>query len=319
MNLPSDANDDSGIIKLEHEAYSLTLAPQAGCSILRFDYQPPGASEAIPLFRPYDLSSSEPINSGDTGYFPLVPFSNRIRDGVLHWQGQQYALPLNLPPQKHSLHGTGWQFPWQVTQESEAQVVLSYANPSSDWPFDYTARHEITLTEYGLHMALSITNTGHSEMPAGLGFHPYFTRTPNARIHANLPEMWAVDDEVMPTQVVSSPFADSAKTADQVPYILPAEHELDNAFVNFDGKAQIVWPEWGLSANISASEACKFLVIYSPQGERFFCVEPVTNATDGFNQFSRGAQTLEETGTKVLQPGETLAATMRIEFQQHES
>jgi aldose 1-epimerase len=50
-------------------------------------------------------------------------------------------------------------------------------------------------------------------------------------------------------------------------------------------------------------------VIYTPAGQDFFCVEPVSNANDAFNMAARG---VPDTGTVVLAPGEVLAGTMRL-------
>ena len=323
MQSNTQPNTEQGQIALSRGAFRLTLAPQAGASILRFDYQPSSAAAAIPLFRPYQGPSFGTINSGDTGYFPLVPFSNRIRAGVLHWQGRQYSLPLNMPPQPHALHGSGWQSPWHVVDQSAARVLLSLDNPCPQWPFAYRAQQALILTECGLHIDLSITNTGTCEMPAGLGFHPFFSRTPAARLSADLPQMWAVDADIMPKAIIASPFATPSAEASAngnadprpLPQIRVAEHQLDNPFGNFRGQAKILWPEWSLSATIRATETCGFLVIYSPKDADFFCVEPVTHITDGFNQFAKGEQTAHATGTVVLQPGATLAATMTIDIQ----
>ena len=51
------------------------------------------------------------------------------------------------------------------------------------------------------------------------------------------------------------------------------------------------------------------VVIWSPAGENFFCVEPVTNATDAFNLASRG---IAGTGIKTLEPDESLTETMTL-------
>jgi aldose 1-epimerase len=45
------------------------------------------------------------------------------------------------------------------------------------------------------------------------------------------------------------------------------------------------------------------LVIYTPAGRPFFCVEPVSHVTDAFNLAEAGRA---DSGTSVLEPGETL-------------
>ena len=46
-------------------------------------------------------------------------------------------------------------------------------------------------------------------------------------------------------------------------------------------------------------------MIFTPQDEDFFCVEPVSHVTDAFNMLNRGAS---GHGTKILFPDEVLEA-----------
>ena len=54
------------------------------------------------------------------------------------------------------------------------------------------------------------------------------------------------------------------------------------------------------------------VILYSPNGEKFFALEPVTNANDGFNLFAQGDTSC---GVVVLQPGETLKTGFEIRLQ----
>ena len=47
--------------------------------------------------------------------FPLVPYSNRIRAGRFSFRGRAVVEPLNRPPERHAIHGHGWQARWQPT------------------------------------------------------------------------------------------------------------------------------------------------------------------------------------------------------------
>jgi aldose 1-epimerase len=50
-------------------------------------------------------------------------------------------------------------------------------------------------------------------------------------------------------------------------------------------------------------------VVYSPAGEDFFCVEPVSHCTDAFNLAAQGRA---DTGMLTLHPGASLSAAMRF-------
>jgi hypothetical protein len=48
-------------------------------------------------------------------------------------------------------------------------------------------------------------------------------------------------------------------------------------------------------------------LVYTPPGQPFFCVEPVSHVTDAFNLAAAGQP---DTGMRTLQPGEGLDATV---------
>jgi aldose 1-epimerase len=89
-----------------------------------------------------------------------------------------------------------------------------------------------------------------------------------------------------------------------------ASLRMDNGFGGWSGEATIHWPESGLTLAIEADPALfRHLVVFIPPGLDFFCVEPVSNANDGFNLFERG---VEGTGVRVLEPGESLRGEVRF-------
>ena len=60
---------------------------------------------------------------------------------------------------------------------------------------------------------------------------------------------------------------------------------------------------------IEADEIFRHLVVYIPPGRPYFCVEPVSMIGDGFNLMADG---VADTGVRVLEPGETMAGTIRF-------
>src|SRR5258708_5972246 len=79
-----------------------------------------------------------------------------------------------------------------------------------------------------------------------------------------------------------------------------------------DGAARppSAWPEPPPRLEIVAFPPPRPLVIYTPKDRDFFCVEPVSHASGGFALAAAG---VADTGTRLLEPGETLAASMRFE------
>ena len=80
---------------------------------------------------------------------------------------------------------------------------------------------------------------------------------------------------------------------------------LDNIFSSWNREVLISWPEWHAALKISAEAPLDFLVIFTPQDEDYFCVEPVSHVTDAFNLLDRGDSW---TGAKILLPDEILEA-----------
>ena len=295
--------EDTGtVITLRADRARAGIAPRIGGSIAhyhwldgarRHDWLRPAA--------PADLAAG---TADRLACFPLVPFSNRIRDGRFAFGGHAVALPLNHRPQPHALHGHGWQAAWSVVERADDRITLEYDHRAGAWPFPYRARQEFLLTGNELRLSLSLENRGRETMPVGLGFHPYFPRTPRCRLSARVDAMWATDAEVMPTALVDAdPRLGGA-------HGLPvADVMLDNAFTGWRRQATITWPERGAVLSLDADVPLGFLVVYSPAGRDYFCVEPVSHCTDAFNLAAQGRA---DTGMLTLHAGASVSVVVHL-------
>lgn len=236
--------------------------------------------------------------------FPLVPYSNRIRDGRFRFAGRHYRLAANFGTSRHTIHGHGWQRPWRVAAREGDSLALVYEHDGSEWPQPYRAEQRFELADGTLTVAISVTNVGRGAMPAGLGLHPYFSRTPRCTITAGVARMWATDAEVMPTEQVAPRHG-----ADPNAGLRPQAVALDNCFTGFDGRAVIAWPERRRRLTLEADPALAFLVVFTPPGADFFCVEPISHCTDAVNLAATGRG---DTGIRTLAPGERFAARVRF-------
>jgi aldose 1-epimerase len=63
---------------------------------------------------------------------------------------------------------------------------------------------------------------------------------------------------------------------------------------------------------MTAEAPLDFLVVYTPPGRPFFCVEPVSHVTDAFNLAAAGRT---DTGSRALAPGETLRAAVTLSLE----
>jgi len=276
------------LITLRAGDAAVELAPEAGGSVTRYwiergpvtrEWLRPTPAGALRAGHPYLAAA-----------FPLVPYSNRIRAGRFSFRGRSVVEPLNRPPERHAIHGHGWQARWQPTEVTAATARLEYRHPAGAWPWAYHATQRFTLTPSDLTVELSLSNQSAAPMPAGLGWHPYFPRTPRVTITADVRAMWLTDEEKMPTERVAPPAA-------------PFGRGRDNCFVGWSRRVTIDWPELGARLVMRATPPLDYLVVFTPARRPFFCVEPVSHVTDAFNLAEAGRS---DSGILVLEPGETL-------------
>jgi len=292
------------LITLRADGAGLVLAPAAGGSVAR--YWIDGGAVPLDLLRPWRAPRhDEPLAAAA---FPLVPYSNRIRAGrFFSFQGRDVALPLNRPPERHTIHGHGWQAGWRPLEVRAREAVLGYRHAADAWPWAYRARQHFVLAPTSLSVALTLTNESDAAMPAGLGGHPYFQRTPRTTLTADVRAIWLTDDEVMPTTLAAPrPDADPARG------VMVDAVALDNCFVGWRRRAVIERAEDGVRLAMTAEAPLDFLVVYTPPGRPFFCAEPVSHVTDAVNLAAAG---LTDTGASVLEPGETLRATVTLSLE----
>ena len=290
------AKDDTGSLVLRAGELSLELCPAAGGTIAGMWHGD------TPLMRKPDRALLRAGNPRGAASWPLVPWSNRVRGARFDWRGRSISLASDALGGETAIHGNGWRRRWEVRDERPSAAMLMHAHdPDGFWPFAYEARQGFALSATGLVLWMAVTNTGDGDMPAGLGHHPYFRRTPDARLRVGLGEMWEGDEQKFPLRRVPVPERFDFSAGRDVDPV-----DLDAVFVGWTRPARIEWPADGLALDISASEVFGRLVVFIPPGQPFFAVEPVSHDTDAFN--APGAAS----GLRVLAPGQTLQGEMRF-------
>ncbi|MBN1379675.1 MAG: aldose 1-epimerase [Gammaproteobacteria bacterium] len=293
-------------VRLEQGSLQLELAPHAGGSIAAFRFQ--RGSQIINLMRPSSEQALQDGNAGATSCFPLVPFSNRIENGRFEHNGREIELPLNFAGHPHSLHGQGFQHPWQLIEHTSASAAIVYEHAGGDdgWPWVYRAEQRFTLNDETLIASISVQNNSLESMPTGLGFHPFFPKTAAVQLDIGLDQVWLGDEFCIPHTLTEIPehwrFANHRTLEGIV---------LDHCFTGWDGEARIFWPEYKLGLNMTHKGLFKHMVIYVPEGQSFFCVEPVSHVNNAINLAAGG---VENTGYFELAPNETAYAEVRYKL-----
>jgi aldose 1-epimerase len=298
---PVSALDHQAMTSITDGIAIVEIAAHIGGTIASYRWQANGSS--MDWLRPASAAAIAARDAGAMGCFPLVPYSNRIKDSRFEFEGRTIILPGTPPSDPHFEHGHGWRNPWTIAERAENAVVLRYHHAADAWPWDYEAEQAISLENGVLTITISVRNLSQSPMPLGFGLHPYFPATPLARITTKVDGMWETDSEVLPTRLVSIPaYADPANG------LVTSKVELDTVFTGWSRRARIDWPELGRALEIEAEAPLNYMTLYTPANEPFFCLEPVSNITNAFN-LERSAV---ETGQIILQPNAGQSALVRL-------
>jgi aldose 1-epimerase len=280
----------------------VVLVPAVGGSIARFWWEE--GDRSVELLRPAPAVALRDRDPWAMGSFPLVPWSNRIREGRFTFRSRTVHLPPSRPRDRHTIHGHGFRATWAVLEARPTLAVLEHRHAPDAWPWAYRAVQRVALTGTTLELELRLTNESPTVMPAGLGWHPYFPRTRETTLTASVAGLWLTDAEILPVAcVVPPPDHDPGRG-------LPVDRvALDNAFVGWNGRADVLWPDRGARLRLEAQAPLGTLVVYTPPGQPFFCAEPVSHITDAFNLAAAGQA---DTGMLSLESGETARAVLTL-------
>jgi len=234
--------------------------------------------------------------------YPLVPFSNRVGHATLQWQGTDHPLVKNWAPDPHAIHGVGWERPWAVLEASESFALLSYEHKAdAAWPFDFDTSQAFKLDGHALEMTLSITNQSAAAAPVGLGWHPYFVKRADARLHFDATGRWEMGADKLPTHRSSSTGVDGAC----------APLDVDHCF---DGWSGVLHLHDSLLHTRVVSGLSR-LVVYSTPTSETIAIEPVSHVNDAINRMAQTGASADALGVCILRPGQTFSCEMRIEVE----
>jgi len=281
----------------------LGLAPGLGGAITRFTWR------GRDVLRP---SAPDLADVRGTACYPLVPYSNRIRDARLCFGGRSYTLARNFGDHPHAIHGVGWQRPWRIVARTEDHAALELVHDAADdagrraWPWAFRAVQSLDLRPGGLQVTLLIESRADEPFPFGLGWHPFFPKSARTSLRFAADSVWRNDATQIPVErtTVPPPWRfDTPRPLDDV--------VLDQVFNDWTGSVALVQPDGGIEVALAADRACGRLVVYAPAQRDFVALEPVTHETDAFNRAADGAV---NTGMRILRPGEGFSCTMRLEI-----
>jgi len=253
----------------------------------------------VPVLR--SAPAAQLASARQSGSYPLVPFSNRIAQAALVWQGTQHPLVRNNGPEPHAIHGVGWQRHWELLESDDTFALLSYEHkPDASWPFAFDSSQTFRLRGATLELTLSITNQSREPAPAGLGWHPYFVKRSSSHVAFEATGRWEMGDDKLPTQRKATTGLDTDC----------AFLDVDHCFDGWSGVVQL--NDELLRTRITST--LRRLVVFTNDTRDFVAIEPVSHVNNAVNLVADGADAAA-LGLVILQPGESMSAQMAIEVE----
>jgi aldose 1-epimerase len=285
-------------IGLRKGLLSAGIAPEWGAALTSLEIRL--GSKRIDILRPARRPQPGVPPALAASCFPLIPYAGRLRGGRFDFDGRTIVYPLNALPEINSSHGDGFTRRWALTQLERHRAVMEIL-PDPGAPIQYHCARCVEVLDDRVRVGMRIRNLEERRIPLGIGLHPYFANRDGAVLAAELPVRWHWDSQLMPTTREPNsrePQYTRGVAAGQLP--VAAQYE------GWNGEARIEWPADGVTVRLVTRPALSHVVIWAPQGEDFFCFEPLSHATDSFNLRNSGFADMQPI---VLEPGASYEQT----------
>ena len=293
-------------IILSNNTLSVGILPELGASLSFLRYRQDG--QEVDILRPTDLSKSK-LNANNTAMFPMLPYCGRIRGGSFTYWGILRKVPKNQTGFQDPIHGDGWKSTWQVEDRTSTAVTLAMTHDkkSGGFPFSYTAKIVYELKGTTLSIALSVHNPAPLPMPCGLGIHPFFVRKKDVALDFKTGVVWSNEADPIFDEPYPTPTAwrfDGGKPLNDAVF--------DTCFGGFDGRGRILYPDKGISIDMTTSDMFRHIVLFAPKGKDFFALEPCSNASNAFNLAADG---VIGTGIHSIGPNQDMTGQISLTIQ----
>lgn len=296
----ADVNASVGAHQINAGHLHARVQPADGGRIAEFWAALPDGRR-LDIIVPMQVAGFAPGAWPKAGCYPLVPYSNRIRNAEFPFEGQEVRLPPYPAERPHALHGFTQQRPWALTDHAANCLAMSYEHHPDSWPWPFTATQLVSLDDEGMSVDMSVTNHGDSTMPLGFGLHPYFAIDAGDRMRFAVTHDWQID---------AGGFGVSATLLADGKFDLRHDDKPQTRYLSgWQGRA-VIDRRAGAVVTITASAPLDHLVFHTPDGGAYACIEPVSHVADAFNLAAHG---VAGTGIQSLGPGKTLSARIRIE------
>ncbi|TPN86238.1 aldose 1-epimerase [Aquimarina algicola] len=209
----------------------------------------------------------------------LFPFANRIKNGKYSFNGIDYTLKCNETDKNNALHGLVYNKPFDClhtkTTSNYASITLGYTSEGDEgFPFKFSIELTYTLSKRGISLFVRVKNLDQKPFPFTIGWHPYFK---SADLNKSVLQFKSNSKYLFDKQQIISDITD---VATNMPFQLN-EVKLDDGYPLETNKIEFFTPEYHLTFTSTSKE--NFLQLYTPNQPNVIAIEPMTGATDSFN------------------------------------
>jgi aldose 1-epimerase len=266
----------------------------------------------IDLTQPYPEYATPPFGDG----IVLVPWPNRVKDGLWNLDGVSQQLDLTEPARHNAIHGLLRHVAYSVVSRTDSSITLgATVFPQHGYPFLLETSVTYELVDDGITVTHRILNESDASAPAAIGTHPFFqigdVETDDLTLTVHASTRFPVDERLnvsaeIPVEGTEYDLRGGRKVADL---------NLDDGFggvATVNQVSAVLTADDGRSIALWQDDNFPYVQIFTtrifPRGTGMvtaIAMEPMTAPADAFNS----GQSL-----RWIEPGETWLAQWGIRY-----
>ena len=266
--------------------------------------------DSVDLVESFSEQATPPLGAGTV----LVPWPNRVEDGVWRLGGVREQLDLTEPDRHNAIHGLLRHTAYTVQQHTAESITLAATLfPQHGYPFQLDTTVRYSLTGSGVTVEHSIANVSQQAAPVAIGTHPYFRigDVPTRELTLTLAATthFEVDARLIPIREVpvegtdydfrGGRLVDDLRLDDGFGGVIVADGVSRHTLTAPDGRVLTLWQD----AAFGYVQA--FTTRAFPGRDLAIAIEPMTAPANAFNSGD---------GVTWLQPGESWGASWGVDF-----
>ncbi len=249
------------------------------------------------------------IREGFYGTPLLYPTPNRVYEGKINYNGKEYPQIKN--GKLITINGLLHNEPFNGVKISKTENSISVSayfdfveknHLFEAFPFKHRLNVKYTLDKSGVRFDYEIESREQEQsIPFGIALHPYFSKLDGEDetvIRAPYEYSYKTSDNLIPTGELLAVDGETNLSD----YVAVGNLDLDTVFTGNKNNepATIKYSKSGVKITLNSSDDFSHIVIYTPKGQRYFCMENQTCATNAHNMYNQGMEDIS--GLKFVEP-----------------